>query len=138
MKRYPRLGVVVIATHCAVAVWHLFLAAEVLPSPNNTISLLAVLLITLMHLAIAAAWWKLTDKLAGAILAIFFAVVLALDIYEHFLHPGANNVFMVLPGDWKTIFEVSVGLLLAIELLGTSIGILSLKGGRLDGLRVAS
>jgi len=80
-----------------------------------------------MHFVIGSAWWKLTDRLAGATLATFFIAALAFDVYEHFLHRGGNNVFMVLPGEWKLAFEVSVGLLIALEVFGAGLGVRFLK-----------
>jgi hypothetical protein len=108
------------------------------PRPNHGVDLLAVGLLTLLHLGIAGAWWKLPDGLAGGILSAFFIVALAFGIYEHFLHPGGNNIFMVSPSKWKTAFEVSVGLLMALEVLGVGIGIRSLNAAApVGGVRVA-
>jgi hypothetical protein len=51
------------------------------------------------------------------------------DLYEHFLHASANNVFMVAPGDWTARFDASVFALLGLEIVGCMLGIL-LLGGR--------
>jgi hypothetical protein len=137
MNGYRALGLIVIAAHWVTAMWHLSVA-KVLPGPINGVDLLAVGLLTLLHLGIAGAWWKLPDRLAGGILSAFFIVALAFGIYEHFLHPGGNNIFMVSPSKWKTAFEVSVGLLMALEVLGVGIGILSLNAAApVGGVRVA-
>ena len=98
-----------IAAHWVTAIWHLFVAAKVLPGPTNDVNLFAVGLITLLHLGVAGAWKKLPDRLVGGILSAFFIAALAFGIYEHFLHPGGNNVFMVSASEWKTAFEVGVG-----------------------------
>jgi hypothetical protein len=60
---------------------------------------------------------------------IFFLAALGADLYEHFLHASANNVFMVAPGDWTAPFDASVFVLLALEIVGCLLGIL-LLGGR--------
>ena len=62
----------------------------------------------------AAVWW-LSNKFAGPILLIFFLLALSADLYEHFLHASANNVFTVASGDWTALFDASVFVLLALE-----------------------
>jgi hypothetical protein len=73
--------------------------------------------------------WKLSDKLIGLVSLIFFLAALTADLYEHFLHASGNNVFMVAPGDWTAWFSVSVFILLALEILACSLGVLSLGDG---------
>jgi hypothetical protein len=130
MTRRRMLTLLIVIAHWMVAVVHLFLAARVLPAPNNNVSWLAITLITLGHLAVFAALWKLSDKLAGLVSLIFFLAALSADLYEHFLHTSANNVFMVAPGDWTARFDASVYALLALELAGCLLGILLLGGRR--------
>jgi len=108
--------------------WHLFLAASVLPAPNNSVSGLAVVLLTMLHWGVAIALWKLSDKFIGLVSLVFFSAALSADLYEHFLHASGNNVFTVAPGDWATWFNASVFILLALEILGCSLGVLSLGG----------
>jgi hypothetical protein len=126
-----RLTLPVVIAHWVVATLHLFLAAKVLPAPNNNVSWLAITLITLWHLGVSIALWKLRDRLAGLVSLIFFLAALGADLYEHFLHASANNIFMVSPGDWTTRFDASVYILLALEILGCLLGILLL--GRRTG-----
>lgn len=121
-----RLLILVVVAHWIVAVWHLFLAAKVLPAPNNNVSWLAITLITFGHLAVSIALWKLSDKLTGLVSLIFFLAALSADLYEHFLHASANNVFMLAPGDWTARFDASVFALLALEIVGGLLGILML------------
>jgi hypothetical protein len=139
MNRYKVLGFVVIAAHGVAAVGHLLLTAQVLPAPDNRVNVFAIGMLTAVHLAVSIVWWKVPNRPAGLILSTFFIAVLAFGIYEHFLHPGANNVFMVLPGVWKTTFEASVVLLMALEVLGAGIGLRFLRGqGQLRGLPLAT
>jgi hypothetical protein len=133
MRKLRMLALLVVVAHWAVAVLHLFFAAEVLPAPNNKISWLAVTLITLGHVVVSVALWKLSERLAGFISLIFFLAALGADLYEHFLHASANNIFTVAPGDWAAWFNASVFILLALEILGCSLGILLL--GRRDNER---
>jgi hypothetical protein len=122
------LALLIVVAHWMVAVGHLFLAAKVLPAPNNSVSGLAVTLITFGHLAVSIALWKLSDKLAGLVSLIFFLAASSADLYEHFLHASANNVFTVAPGDWTARFDTSVFALLALEMVGCLLGILLLGG----------
>jgi hypothetical protein len=77
-------------------------------------------------LGVFIALWKLSDKLTGFVSSIFFLAALGADLYEHFLHASANNVFTVAPGDWTPPFDASVFILLALEILGCLLGILLL------------
>ena len=128
MTRRRTLALLVVVAHWIVAVGHLFLAARVLPAPNNHVSWLAITLITVGHLAVSIALWKLSDKLAGLVSLIFFLAASGADLYEHFLHASANNVFMVASGDATAWFDASVFALLALEIVGCLLGILLLDG----------
>jgi hypothetical protein len=123
------LTLLVVVAHWMVAVGHLFLAAKVLPAPNNDVSWLAITLITFGHLAVSIGLWKLSDRVTGLVSLIFFLAAMSADLYEHFLHASANNVFMVAPGDWTARFDASVFALLGLEIVGCMLGIL-LLGGR--------
>jgi len=129
MTKLRTLVLLVVVAHWIDAIWHLFLAAKVLPAPNNHVSWLAIILITSGHVGVSIALWKLREKLAGAVSLIFFLAALSADLYEHFLHASGNNVSMVAPGDWTALFDVSVFALLTLEILGCLLGI-SLLGGR--------
>ena len=100
--------------------------SAVFRSPNNTVSWLAITLITLGHVGVSVALWKLSDTLGGFVSLIFFLAALSADLYEHFLHASLNNVLMVPPGGWTAVFKVSVLVLLALEILGCSLGVLLL------------
>lgn len=130
MTKPRALALLVVVAHWMVAVSHLFLAAKILPAPNNHVSWLAIILMTSGHLAVSIALWKLSDKLAGLVSLIFFAAALGADLYEHFLHASANNVFAVAPGVWTTGFDASVVVLVVLEILGCSLGILLFGRGR--------
>jgi hypothetical protein len=129
MTRLRTLALLIVVAHWIVAIWHLFLAASVLPAPNNSVSWLAVVLLTMLHGGVSIALWKLSGRLVGLVSLIFFLAALSADLYEHFLHASGNNVFMVAPGYWTAWFNASVFILLALELLGCSLGVL-LLGGR--------
>jgi hypothetical protein len=128
MIKARTLALLVVAAHCIVAIWHLFLAARVLPAPNNHVSWLAIILITSGHVAVSILLWKLSDKVAGLVSVIFFLAAMSADLYEHFLHASQNNVFMVTSSDWARIFDVSVFILLALEIVGCLLGTIALGG----------
>ena len=130
MAKARTLALLVVAAHWIVAIWHLFLAAKVLPAPNNHVSSLAIILITSGHAVVSILLWKLSDKVAGFVSLIFFLAAMSADLYEHFLHASQNNVFMVAPGDWTAVFNVSVFILLALEIVGCLLGTIVLGGGR--------
>jgi hypothetical protein len=126
MKKPQTFALLVVVAHWIVAVLHLFFAAKILPAPNNSVSSLAIILITSGHLLVSIALWKLSEKLSGLISLIFFLAAFSADLYEHFLHASLNNVFMVATSNWTAPFDASVFVLLALEILGCSLGILSL------------
>ena len=128
MTKARTLALLVVAAHWIVAIWHLFLAAKILPAPNNHVSWLAIVLITSGHVVVSILLWKLSDKVAGFVSLIFFLAAMSADLYEHFLHASQNNVFMVARGDWTTIFNISVFILLALEILGCLLGTIVLGG----------
>lgn len=123
MAKQRLFTLLVVVAHWIVAIGHLFLAAKVLPPPNNNVSWVATCLITLGHLVVSVVIWKLGDTLAAVISLFFFLSALGADLYEHFLHPSLNNIFMVAPSDWVAVFKISVFILLALEILGCALGI---------------
>ena len=129
MTKARTLALVVVAAHCIVAIWHLFLAAKILPAPNNHVGWLAITLITSGHVVVSILLWRLSEKVAGLVSVIFFLAAMSADLYEHFLHASLNNVFMVARGDWTAMFDVSVFILLALEIAGCLLGII-VPGGR--------
>jgi hypothetical protein len=120
----------VVAAHWIVAIGHLFLAAMILPAPNNHVSGLAIILITSGHAVVSILLWKLGDKVAGFVAVIFFLAAMTADLYEHFLHASQNNVFILARGDWTAIFSVSVFILLALEIVGCLLGTIVFGGRR--------
>jgi hypothetical protein len=122
MTKLRVLALLIVVAHWVDAVGHLFLAAKILPAPNDHVSWLAVILITSGHLVVSVALWKLGERIAGWTSLIFFMAALSADLYEHFLHASGNNVFMVASGHWTIWFDISVVVLLVLEILGCSMG----------------
>jgi len=92
MTKARLLILLIVAAHWFVGIVHLFFAAQVLPAPNNHVSLLAVTFITLVHWAVALGLWKLTQKPVLWVSLIFFLAAMSADLYEHFLHASLNNI----------------------------------------------
>lgn len=129
MTKLRRFALFVVFGHWFIAILHLFLAANVLAAPNDKVSWLAIALISTGHLAVAIVLWTLGDKFAGSVGVIFFLAAMGADLYEHFLHASANNIFMVAPGNWTAGFDASVFALLGLEVLGCVLAVLLLGGG---------
>jgi hypothetical protein len=123
MTKLRMFAVLVVVAHWVDAVGHLFLAAKVLPPPNDHVSWLAITLISSGHVAVCLALWTLRGRFAGLVSLIFFLAAMGADLYEHFLHASGNNVFMVAPGDWTASFNASVFALLGLEILGCVLGV---------------
>src|SRR5207237_6017698 len=97
--------------------------------PKIIFSWLALVLLTSLYLVVSITLWNLSDKFTGLVSLIFFLAALGVDLYEHFLHKSPNNVFMVASGNWTAWFDASVFVLLVLEILGCSLGIL-VRGDR--------
>lgn len=128
MTRLRKVALLIVIAHWTVAMWHLYLAAKVLPPPNNKVSWLAIALLTSLHWGVAIALWKVSEKIVGPVSLIFFLAALSADLYEHFLHASLNNVFMVASSGWTAWFNGSVFMLLTLEILGCSLGVWLLRG----------
>src|SRR5215471_17875572 len=129
MNKPRTLTLLAVVVPWIVAVWHLFLAARILPAPSNSVSWVVIVFFTLGHLSVFVAVWKLSEKLAGLVALIVFLGALGADPYEHFVQVAPNNVFMVAASSaWSAWFDVSVFALMALEILGISLGILLLRG----------
>ncbi len=138
MTRLRLTILMVVIAHWFVAIVHLFFAANVLPAPNNHVTWQAITFITLGHVVVSAAIWMLKDKPAGFFSLLFFLAAMGADLYEHFLHASGNNVFMVPSAAWTIPFDVSVIILLALEILGCFLGMRLLRGRETAGTPMPS
>ena len=107
-----------VAGNFATSLWHLYIlhAAHSAASGNQiftlgpivgSVSLLAILLMWTRFYK-AGAWISAGLLLAG----------LTIGSYEHFISVNPNNVFIMPDASWTLSFQVSVGLLVIVELLG--------------------
>ncbi len=121
------LAQVIVVAHWMFAVSHLFVAARVLPSSNNGVSGMGVLLITAGHAGVAMALSMFSEKIGGVVSFTFFLAAMSADLYEHFLHASMNNVLLIASGSWTARFDSTVVVLLALEVMGCFLGIMSLS-----------
>ena len=107
-----------VSGNLAVAFWHLYILKNMHPTESGgeiftlgatvgSVSLLAILLI-----------WTRFYRLGAWISAGLLLIGLTIGSYEHFLSINPNNVFIMPYGDWTLSFQVSVVLLVVVELLG--------------------
>lgn len=75
MKHLCLRGLLIIAAHCLVAVWHLLLTPMVLPASA-----------------------QIAQRAASVLLFVVFAVALSFGSYEHFLSAEPNNIFRLSAG----------------------------------------
>src|SRR5207247_8990249 len=123
MTKPRTLALLIVVAHWIFAMWHLFLAAKILPPPIINVSWLAIVLLTSLHLGVSITLWKLSDKFTGLVSLIFFLAALGVDLYEHFMHKSPNNVFMVASGNWTAWFAACLFVLLLLEILRGSLGV---------------
>lgn len=128
MKNLRTFAATVVLAHWVVAILHLFIVARMLPAPENHVSWLGMVLLSCLHLGVCAALLALSPKYTGLVSLLFFLAAMTADLYEHFLHASANNIFMAPRSPWTFWFDASVFVLLALEILGCFFGIRWLSG----------
>ena len=115
MKTLRLRGLLVIAAHSLVAIWHLLLTTRVLPAMSLAQAWLAIGIFAAVHLVVAVVWWLLPSRPGGIFLFLLFAVALAFGTYEHFLSASPNNILRMSPGEGVTAFRISSILLFLLE-----------------------
>jgi hypothetical protein len=126
MRKLYRCATAIVLVHAVMVFWHLELLARLgsiltpeqvplLASLANLIPVVAVILL-----------WTHFPKVGGWLL-LFLAVPLAIGGYSHFLSPGADNVFRMVPGELTPAFRTSAVLLLILEFLGCWVAVQILR-----------
>lgn len=123
MKNLRLLGLLVIAAHGFVDIWHLLLTPKVLPVGTSPHLSLIFGFVAAIHLAIAVSWWFLPRRFAGPLLFVLLIVAFVFGGYEHFLSSGLNNMFHVPAVDGATAFRLSAIFLPILELLGCAVAL---------------
>lgn len=70
----------------------------------------------------AALLWTHNQRAGAWLLFASMAGSLVFGLAYHFLIPGADNVFTLQPGAWRTPFQVSAMLLLLLQGIGSVLG----------------
>jgi hypothetical protein len=91
---------------------------EINPALTRENVLLFASLVNLLPAIALILLWTNRPKTAGGLLLLFFVIPFAIGSYEHFLGPGPDNVFRMVPGEWTLPFQASAVLLVLLELLG--------------------
>ncbi|HKW87650.1 MAG TPA: hypothetical protein VJN21_02730 [Candidatus Acidoferrales bacterium] len=133
MKRLHSFMLVLIVVNWILVLGHLILVEKMLPGPEFKVSWAGVATITFINLIVlivATALWRLSDKWAGGVLALFWTAALIAGVYEHFLQLAPNNVFRAPSGDWTGLFDASVFALLVVEVAGLWLAVRLLGSGQ--------
>ena len=95
---------------------------HVMSLPGWQLAYIAVVIYAAPVVAAVLLWTRY--PLAGAwLLAASMAGSFVFGLVFHFLVSGSDNVFTLLPGTWRTTFQVTAVLLLMLEMIGTLIGL---------------
>jgi hypothetical protein len=134
MRRLLWSASFVVLAHAVVVYWHLVLLARLGTTlRSDQVPILAILANTIPLIALISLWVHFPK--VGASLLLFLAVPLVIGGYSHFLSPGSDNVFRMVPGELTSAFRISALLLLLLEFLGC---LLSIQILRRSSLSVAS
>ena len=102
----------------AVTISHLYLAGKLNPTLSVTGSMrIGAFAVALTLVGLGLLWMR--RKMIGSfVLIIVFAIGLVIGSLEHFFVAGPNNVFDGGYGGWAILFDVTVALLVALEIAG--------------------
>lgn len=109
---------IVALANLAVTVLHLFLAGKLNPALTVAGSIRIGVYASALTLAGLGLLWTRLKRVGSFVLIIGFANGLVIGSLEHFFIAGPNNVFDAGYSGWTILFDVSVVLLLALEIAG--------------------
>ena len=110
MRKLYWYATLVVLAHAVVVFWHLELLAWLGSALTpERVPLFATLANLIPMVAVILLWAHFPR--VGAWLLLFWAVPLAIGGYSHFLSPGSDNVFRMVPGELTLAFRVSAVLL---------------------------
>lgn len=122
------LGTAVVVVSAAVNVAHTASHAgqHVLALPAWQLTYIVVVIYAAPVAAAVLLWTRF--RLSGAwLLAASMAGSFVFGLLYHFLLPGADNVFMQPPGNWRAAFGVTAVLLSLLHVLGCSVGLWAVR-----------
>jgi hypothetical protein len=122
-EKLPLAGTSIVAANFIVTIWHVYVLGRLQPEMTGAQLVLFGGAINLVPICAMALLWTSRQRTAGLIFAVFFGVVFTIELYEHFLRPGADNVFTMAPGAWTLPHRLSASLLVVVDALGCLFGI---------------
>lgn len=113
--------------HCAIALWHgsAHLSVPVALGPMQML-FVGLVIVTLPLIATVLLWTK-RKKLGVVLYTGSTAAALLFGIINHYILISPDNVTCVPPGEHRMTFIVSAGLVCGSELIGTLLGVLTLR-----------
>ena len=114
----PIRGTLIAAANAVVTIWHVYVLGRLQPDMTTTELTLFAAAINVIPICAMALLWTSWRRSAGLIFAAFFAVVLTIGIYEHFLRAGADNIFTMASGTWALPYRLSAVLLVMVDAAG--------------------
>ena len=118
-KRGFLIKVSIIAlANLAVTLLHLYLAGVLNPALTIASSVRIGAQTGALTLAGVGLLWTRAKKIGSFVLMIVFAIGFVIGSLEHFFIAGPNNVFDAGHSGWAILFDISVALLVALEIAG--------------------
>lgn len=109
---------IIALANIAVTVLHLYLAGVLNPALTVAGSVRIGAFAGALTLAGVGLLWTRRKRIGSFVLIIVFAIGLVIGSIEHFVVAGPNNVFDAGHSVWAILFDVSVALLVALEIAG--------------------
>jgi hypothetical protein len=122
MSNLLRFAGLIVLGHLAVVIWHLVLLVRIQPNtPDFALVLLG--LINLVPVAGLAVFARGKPRLAGCMVLVPLGVALFIGSYTHFLRSGSDNVLQMPSGGLTLPFQITAGLLVLLEAVGSWLGL---------------
>ncbi|HWO39596.1 MAG TPA: hypothetical protein VNO32_63310 [Candidatus Acidoferrum sp.] len=126
MRKLYWYATLFVLAHAVVVFWHLELLARLGTALRSDQVPLFAGLANMVPLIAVIFLWAHFPRVGGWLL-LFLAVPLAIGGYSHFLSPGSDNVFRMVPGDLTSGFRISAVLLFVLELLNVWLSVQILR-----------
>lgn len=102
----------------AVTLWHLYLTVEMHPGLLGTTPVRIALQTGTLTIVGLVLLWTRYPKIGSLVLIVVLALGFVMGCLEHFFVAGPYNVFDVGSGHWVLPFDISVGLLVVVQVGG--------------------
>jgi len=104
----------------AVTLWHLYLAVAMHPGQLGTAPVRIAIQTGVLTLVGVALLWTRYPKIGSLVLIIVLVLGFVMGCLEHFFVAGPYNVFDVGRGHLVLAFDISVALLVVVQVAGLS------------------